>query len=116
MLNSYRKGAVALAAALSFVAGAAHAEEHVVIINDGSYFPNLVFATPGDKITFQNRSDTSHTLTGEGQQWTSGSIASEGAYLLEVKAETPPKFSGLDAAGNEVAGEIVFAQAPSDEN
>ena len=113
MLNSYRKSAVALAAALSFVAGAAQAENHVVIINDGSYFPALVFATPGDKIIFRNHSDMSHTLNGANQQWTSGVIASESFYRLDVKAETPAEFSGMDAAGNEVTGEIVFAEAPA---
>ncbi|WP_386625439.1 cupredoxin domain-containing protein [Sulfitobacter geojensis] len=112
MLNSSRKGVLAVAAALSFVAGAAQADNHVVLIVDGSYFPSVVYANPGDNIVFRNNSDASHTVNGPEGSWTSGEIGSEAMYRLNIKHDTPPTFTGLGTDGTQAEGEIIFAEAP----
>ena len=119
MLNIYRKGAVTLAAAaLTFAATVAQADRHVVLIVQGSYFPSKVFALPGDTIEFQNKSGASHVITGgEAEtetEWTSGDIAAEGLFELEIVDETPATFSG-SGGGFEIAyGEFIF-QPPLEE-
>ena len=112
MLKYSRKGVFAVATALSFAAGAAQAEEHVVLIVDGSYFPSVVYANPGESIMFRNNSDASHTVNGPAESWTSGAIGSEATFILNIEEDTPPTFSGLGSDGTEAEGEIIFAEAP----
>jgi plastocyanin len=124
MLNSYRKGAFAVAAALSFAAGAAQAESHEILIVDGSYFPNTIYAHEGDSIIFLNESDNSHTINGPEGSWTSGEILADASFSLELTHETPTTFSGIfastgDTSGTEgeviyddPTGEIIFEDAP----
>lgn len=103
MLKSLCKGACALAAVMSFSA-AAQAEDHVIMIVDGSYFPATIYAAEGDALIFQNESSSEHTITGENDAWTSGSIAMKDTFTLEVTEATPATFSG----GEEAVGEIVL--------
>ncbi len=117
MLNSNRKGAFALAAALSLAAGAVQAESHEILIVNGSYFPNSIYANEGDVIIFRNESDGTHTINGPEGTWTSGEITVEGTYQLSLTQETPLTFSGIfassgDGAAEESTGEIIFEDAP----
>lgn len=114
MLNYSRKGVFAVAAAFSFLAGAAQAEDHVVLIVDGSYFPSVVYASPGESITFRNNSDASHTVNGAQDSWTSGVISTEAIFTLNIQQDTPPTFYGLGSDGTQAEGEIIFAEAPTE--
>ncbi len=78
---------------------------------DGSYFPSVVYANPGDNILFHNNSDASHTVNGPEESWTSGPISSEAMFSLKVEETTPPTFTGLGSDGTEAEGEIIFAEA-----
>lgn len=108
MLNSIRKGACALVAAATLTATAAQAEEHVILIVDGSYFPSVVFASEGDMLTFQNESQSDHTVSGADDAWTSGVIGSAGTFSIDLTEETPAVFSGASAGAEEAVGEIIF--------
>lgn len=108
MLNSYRKGALAIAAALSFSASAAQAEEHVVLIVDGSYFPSVVFASTGDTILFKNESTATHTVSGAEAVWTSEEIHPAGEFVLQLDESIPSTFSGTGGGFELANGEIVF--------
>jgi plastocyanin len=103
MLKSFCKGAAALAVVLSF-STAAQAEEHVVMIAEGAYFPNVVFAVSGDQLTFVNQTSSSQTVNGDDDSWTSGALATEESFTLELTDETPSGFFG----GGDAVGQIVF--------
>ncbi len=95
MLTSYRKSAGALALAMGvFAASGALAETRNVLIVDGAYFPSQSHVQPGDQVIFTNNATGSHTVTGEGEAWTSGAIPVNGSYTLDITAETPTSFSG----------------------
>lgn len=113
MLKSTCKGAAALAAALTFSAGAAQADNHVVLIVDGSYFPPVIFAGPGDNIIFRNESGASHVITGAEESWTSGTINGSGSYVLNLTRNTPNTFTGSGGGFEEAVGEIVFPASDS---
>jgi len=106
MLKSFCKGTAALALVLSFSA-AAHAEEHVVTIADGSYFPNKVYASEGDMLTFVNQSSSAHTVTGEDDAWTSGVIETDASFSMELTDQMP---AGFESSGSSefAEGEIIF--------
>lgn len=105
MLTSYRKGACALAAALSFAGGAAQADNIEVDIVDGTYFPSVIYASTGDNIIFYNESDATHTINGPEESWTSGPIPIDGTYRLNLTHNTPLTFSSADG---ESTAEIVL--------
>ncbi|SFG63048.1 cupredoxin domain-containing protein [Sulfitobacter dubius] len=95
MLRSYRKSAGALAVAMSALAATgAWAEARNVLIVDGAYFPSFTHVQPGDQVIFTNNATGSHTITGEGEAWTSGAIPVNGSYTLDITADTPGTFSG----------------------
>lgn len=108
MLKSYRKGALALAAAMTFSAGAAQADNHVVLIVDGSYFPSVIFASAGDNIIFRNESGSTHVIQGADESWTSGNIGGSASYRLNLTRNTPATFSGTGGGYEEAFGEIIF--------
>lgn len=112
MLKTYRKGAFALAAALSVLAGAAHAQNHTVLIVDGGYFPAVTYAAVGDVISFENASSDSHEISDPDQTWTSGIISVDSAFDLVIEEDTPLEFVGMGADGLEVNGSISFDAPP----
>ncbi len=112
MLISFRKGACALAAAASLTAGAAHADNHVVLILEGGYFPSVTYAKPGDNVVFTNESGASHKIKGPEGTWESGSIGLNATFVLNLTANTPLSFSEAVSEGEGMAGEISFAEPP----
>lgn len=112
MLTTYRKGACVLAAALSVMAGAAHAKNHTVLIVDGGYFPAVTYADVGDIIRFENASSASHEVGDPNQTWTSGDIAVDADYSLTIQENTPLEFTGMGADGLQVNGSISFDAPP----
>jgi plastocyanin len=105
---NFRVGACALAAALTLAAPAVRADTYSVLIVEGAYFPPMIFAQPGDTLVFENRSGAAHTVSGPEESWTSGAIAPEGSYALNVTEETPLSFSGAWAEGDMIEGAISF--------
>ena len=130
MLNSFRKGAFAFAAAATMIGSAAQAETHSVLIMDGGFFPPIVYVQPGDDIEFTNSSDAVQTIFGAAESWTSGEIDIDGTFVLSLNDEMPQSFvativdgeadagegDGDDDVGNEEAlelhGEFTFEPAP----
>lgn len=106
MLTKIRNSAFALAAATAVIASSVQAQstteeeevvvvEHEVIFIQGSYFPVITKAAPGDTIRFVNKNAYySHTIYGRDGAWTSGRLYPEDDFVLVVTADTPLKFGG----------------------
>ncbi|WP_432816729.1 hypothetical protein [Sulfitobacter sp. JB4-11] len=105
MLYSFRKGAFALAAAVTLAGTAAQAETHSVLIVDGGFFPPVVHVQPGDEIEFTNNSESVQIITGDAESWTSGEIELDSTYLLAVNEELPHGFVAVIVQGEADAGE-----------
>ena len=120
MLNSIRKGGIALATVALFAATAAQAENHNVLIVDGAFFPEIVYVTEGDNVIFTNNSGNAQNVVSENSQWTTGSISIDGRYVLKVRDLVDLTFASLDADGNvmtdidgvAVAGALSFDAPP----
>lgn len=114
MLNSFIKGACALAAITAVSVSAAQAKEHVILIVGGSYFPSVLNVAEGDLLTFKNESKSEQIVNGEDADdadsvsWTSGPIGIEQTFTYEVTAATPLKFSSENDGGVETEGALVF--------
>ncbi|KIN61932.1 hypothetical protein Z946_788 [Sulfitobacter noctilucicola] len=114
MLNSYRSGICALAVATSFIAGAAQAESHVVLIMEGGYFPAVTYVSAGDEVIFRNESGATHEMGGPEDVWSSGPIGMDGTYHLSLSEETPLVFTGV-SGGIEMQGEVSYDTPPLSE-
>lgn len=112
MLMIKSKGAIALAAAIGMMTGAAQAANHTVMIVDGGYFPEIVYVAPGDNIVFENWSEAEHVVSGPVGSWASDPIAISGQFMLSVDETTPMTYSGLDIGGIEISGAISFDAPP----
>lgn len=112
MLISFRNGACALAAAMSFMGGAAHADNHVVLILEGGYFPAVTYARAGDNIVFRNESGATHKMQGPEGSWESGPIGLNAQYVLNLTVNTPLTFTEEVAEGEGMAGEVSYDEPP----
>ncbi|MFC6639090.1 hypothetical protein GV827_08355 [Sulfitobacter sp. JBTF-M27] len=112
MLVKYCKGACAITAALTLMAGVAQADNQLVMIVDGGYFPAVTYAQPGDNIVFENKSAGDHVMRGPNDSWVSDPIAVDGRYVLNLTHSTPLTFTGTGTDGIEVAGEISYDEPP----
>ncbi|APE42755.1 hypothetical protein BOO69_04445 [Sulfitobacter alexandrii] len=112
MLDTFCKGAVAVAAATAFWVGAAQADNQSVLIMEGSFFPSTTYAKPGDNVIFTNLSGQVQYLSGPEDSWESGPIGVDATYRLNLTHSTPLTFSnGQDGEGL-VEGEISYDPAP----
>ncbi len=115
MLISFRKGVCALALATSSMATSVQAENHIVLIMDGGYFPDIVHVGRGDNIIFTNNSENEHTLAGPDESWISEPIPVDGTYRLNINNQMAPTFSGLGADDLLMEGSFSYEPAPLDE-
>lgn len=122
MLNSFFKGACALAAVTALSVSAAQAKEHVILIINGSYFPSVLNVEEGDLLTFKNESKSEQIVNGEdlddedAVSWTSGPIGIEESYTYEVTDVTPEKFTSAYDGGVETAGELIIGADEDDDS
>ncbi len=113
MLNSFRNGVCAFAAAASFLfATGAQAEEHVVLIVDGAYFPPLVYVSAGDSLVFLNHSAATAEVIGAEEAWTSGPIGVDASFTLPITEEMPATFSSPAVDDTTFEGAITFDAPP----
>ena len=118
------------------LSGAAHAEEHMIVLTGFSYFPAVTYVAPGDTVVFINESGEEQTVVGKDAGWTVGPLNNEEQGSLEVTAETELKFfaayvaeSGSEAGDEDdedsgedygsyedapIKAEITFDEAPLD--
>lgn len=97
MLNRMTGYAAACALAVSVLGQCATASEtHEVLIVDGAYFPNLIFAQDGDSILFVNSSSDIHEVKAVDDSWTSGVISVGDSYTLELSDQTQLLFTATD--------------------
>ena len=105
---------------------AAHAEEHMVVMTGFSYFPDVIYAKPGDQVRFVNRSGEDQIVVGREMDWTVGPLANDGDGVLQVSQSTELAFFAAyedggdgdddDAYGNyedaPIKATITFAPPP----
>jgi plastocyanin len=115
MLNSFCKGICAFAAATTFTATAAMAENHHVLIMEGGYFPAIVYVNRGDNLIFTNQSEQEHVINGPDESWTSGPIAVDATYRLNINNQMAMTFSGLGVDDALMEGEFSYEEAPLSE-
>lgn len=102
----------------------AHADEHMVVMTGFSYFPDVIYAKPGDRVRFVNRSGEEQIVVGRGTDWTVGPLDNEGDGVLVVAQSTELAFfAAYQQAGGEgdqygnyadapIKAEITFAPPP----
>jgi plastocyanin len=113
MLKTMTKGACALAAAMSFSAVAAHADNHVIEIVDGNYLPVISYVNRGDNLIFDNETEHTHVINGPDDSWTSGPIAPGARFVLNINNQMALTFSGESADGAPMTGEFSYDPAPT---
>ncbi|MGB3245339.1 MAG: hypothetical protein WBB25_12455 [Sulfitobacter sp.] len=115
MLKTMTKGACALAAAMTFVSTAAHADNHMIEIVDGAFLPIVSYVNRGDNLIFTNGSDFEHTISDPDGNWTSGPIAPGGRYVLNINNQMAMTFNAVGAGGEPMVGEYSYEEAPLEE-
>lgn len=103
----------AAVAALLCTATAARAADHVILIVDGAYFPLVTHAAPGDRLIFTNTLATEQQVSGINDVWTSGPIAQDGSFAVELDETTPSGFYGIAPDATVYEGSFTFDAAPS---
>lgn len=115
MLEKFCKGACAFATATTLWSGAALADNQSVLIVEGSYFPDTIYARPGDNIVFVNQSGGTQYLSGPDGSWESGPIAHEDSFRLNLTHSTPLTFSNGEDGDGALEGSISYEPAPLDD-
>lgn len=106
---------VATVAAL-FTAGSAGAKEHMILILDDAYFPQVTYLDEGDTVRFVNASSNSHNIIGQGGDWEIGPIPIDGEMTMIVAGGLAQTF--FDAASEAedgtftVEGQMSYSAAP----
>lgn len=81
----------------TFVSAASAQKEHTIIILQSSYFPSNLVVEPGDLIRFVNASGHKHTVTGEHNTWTTGTLPTGEETVFEVDPSMLGMFFGDEA-------------------
>ena len=112
MLTSFRKGSLALATAALCLATSAQAGNHVILIVDGAYFPEILQVETGDNVIFNNTSSTSHTVVSESGEWTTGELGTDQTFQIKMRDITELNFSGAGPDGEVMSGVLTLAAQP----
>lgn len=115
MLTKFILRAAVAAAALTFSASTASAEQYRVLALEGAFFPEISYVQPGDQVTFVNMSGVSLEVAGANDSWSLPSISDGGETTLLITADMPNKYFALGTAvegGNNTAGTLNFSGAP----
>ncbi|XDA97213.1 hypothetical protein AB1M95_13970 [Sulfitobacter sp. LCG007] len=86
------------------------AAEHVVIILTGGYFPEVVYARPGDTIRFVNESGREHVVTAYAPGWTTGIIEPGQEMVVPVTITMEGDYFGDSELA--MKGRISFDPSP----
>lgn len=116
MLNSFRKGGLALATAAVCLASAAQADNHNILIVDGAYFPEILHVKADDNVYFRNNSADAHTIVSENGEWTTGELPVDSSFRVKVRDITELNFSGVGPDGEAITGYLTFELAPVDQD
>lgn len=83
---------------IPFTADPARAEDHVIIILQSAYFPNLMNVQSGDTVRFINASGRPHAVSSSEGIWTTDPIAMGAEVTLEFDAAMAGRFHGWTTA------------------
>ena len=104
--------AAALAVALSLAGTGASAENHIVMIMDGGYFPTVTYAGPGDNFVFLNETTVAHVMNGPDNAWVSDPIEPGARFVLNLTHNTPLVYHGTAVDGTPIEGALSYDPAP----
>lgn len=91
---------------------------HLVLIQKGGFFPERVYADPGDRVLFVNKSGSSVTVEATNTSWTSNALSNGSAYLLLVQSGLHANFRdkatcSWNNCSSKMSGEVRIAALPS---
>ncbi|MFP4328039.1 MAG: hypothetical protein ACLFQL_08520 [Paracoccaceae bacterium] len=86
------------------------AEEHVVMLMGDAYFPEITYVAPGDSVQFVNGTDTAHSATATDGSWTSGILAANDTYLLQLETDMVLTFASDN--NPDMTGAFSYDPAP----
>ncbi|MEP1588900.1 MAG: hypothetical protein ABJR46_15720 [Tateyamaria sp.] len=107
--------AVATVATL-FAASPVAAAEHMILILEDAYFPQVTYLERGDTVRFVNASGTAHNIIAKNDSWEIGPIAIDGEATLLVEDGVQKTFYDVNSAGENggysVTGQMSYSSAP----
>ena len=91
-------------------ASTASADDFVILMEEGAFFPEITYLIPGDTVTFINKNDGTIEAISADSSWKTGQLAFDESYVLTVASETVLGFSF--ATNPEIMGSLSFELAP----
>lgn len=91
-------------------AHAAIAADYEIVIEEGAFYPEITYLTPGDSAIFLNRHDSSVEVAASDDSWKTGNLGTEASFVLSVSTETELNFSL--ASDPDISGSLSFELAP----
>lgn len=94
LLKSVSRVALFLLGSVPFSAGAAHANEHVIIVLGSAFFAYNTDVEPGDTVRFVNVSGTTMRLEHADGNWVADPLKEGQEMVLQVNKDTTGKYYG----------------------
>lgn len=101
---------LSLAALSAGIASSASAEEFVILMEEGAFYPEISYLVPGDTVIFTNNNDGTVEAIASDTSWRSGQLGIGDSFALSVTGDTTRVFSY--ASNPEIVGTISFDLAP----
>ena len=98
---------------VSCLAAPAFAAEHEVIIVRGGYFPETIYAAPGDTIRFVNANGASALIAATDGSWASDPIDSDRTTVISVVEGMTKEYSGPSSQGAEASVGYIEWEVPA---
>ncbi|MEP2889574.1 hypothetical protein [Tateyamaria sp.] len=107
--------AVATVATL-FAASPVAAAEHMILILEDAYFPQVTYLERGDTVRFVNASGLSHNIIAKNNSWELGPIPVDGEVTLLIDDGVQKTFYNTASEGEDgvflVEGKMSYSNAP----
>lgn len=110
LLKSALPVALLLFGSVSFTAVQVRADEHIVMILQSAYFPDLISVEMGDTVRFVNASGSKHTVGSSEGIWSTDMIADGAEVTLEIRQAMVGRFHGW--TNSLIEGRLDLIRAP----
>ncbi|WP_299504097.1 hypothetical protein [uncultured Roseobacter sp.] len=110
LLKSALPVALLLFGSVSFTADQVRADEHIVMILQSAYFPDLISVEMGDTVRFVNASGSTHTVGSSEGIWSTDMIADGAEVTLEIRQAMAGRFHGW--TNSLIEGRLDLIRAP----
>lgn len=86
---------------------------HTVFIVGDAFFPEKVYAQPGDELKFYNLRNTSMRVKADDNSWTSSSMSKNQSWSIVLQSNTKLKFRKSSYGYTSMQGEVYLQNTPS---